>query len=251
MKKISSVRSIAAFLGTLAIAIAAFCVSAPRVHAQGPAAAPPAPAPTAADMKGKTADQFYKKIEVLKGIPAEQVHPAMEYITTALGVGCGYCHVIGHFDQDDKREKHVARSMIQMTMALNNTVFDGKRELTCYTCHRGVAKASTTLLLAGDLEVVDDLVNDLVPGRQRRRERANRCDQRGDVGALALEYLDDVAGQPVDIPRRQRLEQRLEAVEQYGQVERGRGPGLRDGPARRERPVETPISCRTSTDGVS
>ena len=94
-------------------------MSAPSLHAQAPAAAPPAPAPTAADMKGKTADQFYKKIEVLKGIPADQVHPAMEYITTALGVGCGYCHVIGHFDQDDKREKHVARSMIQMTMALN------------------------------------------------------------------------------------------------------------------------------------
>ena len=56
----------------------------------------PMPAPLAADMKGKTADQFYKKIEVLKGIPADQVHPAMEYITTALGVGCGYCHVIGH-----------------------------------------------------------------------------------------------------------------------------------------------------------
>jgi hypothetical protein len=101
-------------------------------------------------MKGKTADQFYKKIEALKGIPADQIHPAMEYITTALGVGCGYCHVIGHFDQDDKREKHVARSMIQMTMAMNETVFDGKREITCYTCHRGAAKAASTLLLTGD-----------------------------------------------------------------------------------------------------
>jgi hypothetical protein len=37
-----------------------------------------------------------------------------------------------------------------MTMALNNTVFDGKREVTCYTCHRGVAKAASTLPLAGD-----------------------------------------------------------------------------------------------------
>ena len=51
---------------------------------------------------------------------------------------------------EDKREKHVARSMIQMTMALNNTVFDAKREVTCYTCHRGVAKAASTLLLTGD-----------------------------------------------------------------------------------------------------
>jgi photosynthetic reaction center cytochrome c subunit len=146
-----SARNISEILGILALIVVAPGLSAPSLYAQAPAApAPPNPAPLAADMKGKTADQFYKKIEVLKGIPADQIHPAMEYITTALGVGCGYCHVIGHFDQDDKREKHVARSMIQMTMALNNTVFDGKRELTCYTCHRGEAKAAATLLLAGD-----------------------------------------------------------------------------------------------------
>ncbi len=149
MHKKLSVRTISKGLGILALSIAAFGLGAPGLRAQAPAA-PPNPAPLAADMKGKTADQFYKKIEALKGIPADQVHPAMEYITTALGVGCGYCHVIGHFDSDDKREKHVARSMIQMTMALNQTVFDGKREVTCFTCHRGVAKAESTLLLAGD-----------------------------------------------------------------------------------------------------
>jgi photosynthetic reaction center cytochrome c subunit len=146
-----SVRYVSAILGSLAMGVFALAVSAPKLHAQAPAAAaPPNPAPLAADMKGKTADQFYKKIEAMKGLPADQVHPAMEYITTALGVGCGYCHVIGHFDQEDKREKHVARSMIQMTMAMNETVFDGKREVTCYTCHRGAAKAASTLLLAGD-----------------------------------------------------------------------------------------------------
>src|SRR5580692_4157659 len=150
MNKILSVRDVSGKLGILALTIAALGMGATSLRAQAPPPGPPAPAPTAADMKGKTADQYYKKIEALKGIPADQVHPAMEYITTALGVGCGYCHVVGHFDQDDKREKHVARSMIQMTMALNETVFDGKREVTCFTCHRGVAKAETTLLLTGD-----------------------------------------------------------------------------------------------------
>jgi hypothetical protein len=150
MNKKLCVRDVSGILGILAIVFVALGVSAPGLHAQAPAAAPPAPAPLAADMKGKTAEQFYKKIDVLKGIPAEEIHPAMEYITTALGVGCGYCHVIGHFDQDDKREKHVARSMMAMTLAMNNTVFDGKREVTCYTCHRGVAKAASTLLLPGD-----------------------------------------------------------------------------------------------------
>jgi photosynthetic reaction center cytochrome c subunit len=163
MNKKLSVRDVSGLLGILAMAIVTLGSSAPSLYAQAPAAAPPAPAPTVADMKGKTADQFYKKIEALKGIPADQVHPAMEYITTALGVGCGYCHVIGHFDQDDKREKHVARSMIQMTMALNETVFDGKRELTCYTCHRGAAKAASTLLLPGDKAPTEKSAMEIFP----------------------------------------------------------------------------------------
>jgi photosynthetic reaction center cytochrome c subunit len=165
MNKKLIVRDVSGMLGILAITIVALGMNAPSLHAQAPAAGPPppAPAPLMADMKGKTADQFYKKIEVLKGVPAEEVHPAMEYITTALGVGCGYCHVIGHFDQEDKREKHVARSMMAMTMAMNNTVFDGKREVTCYTCHRGVAKAAPTLLLAGDKAPTEPTAMEIFP----------------------------------------------------------------------------------------
>lgn len=163
MNKKLSVRDVSGIMGILAMTIVALGMSAPSLHAQAPAAGPPPPAPLAADMKGKTADQFYKKIEVFKGIPAEQIHPAMEYIITALGVGCGYCHVIGKFDQDDKREKHVARSMIQMTMAMNNNVFDGKREVTCYTCHRGVAKAASTLLLAGDKAPTEPTAMEIFP----------------------------------------------------------------------------------------
>src|SRR6201998_1973731 len=138
MNKNLLVRGASGVLGMLTVTILALGALPPNLHAQAPAAGPPNPPPLAADMKGKTAEQFYKKIEVLKGIPADQIHPAMEYITVALGVGCGYCHVIGHFDSDDKREKHVARSMMVMTMALNQTVFDSKREITCFTCHRGV-----------------------------------------------------------------------------------------------------------------
>ena len=71
-------------------------------------------------------------------------------------------------------------------------------------------------------------------GRQRRRQRADRGDQRGDVRALALEDLDDLAGQLVDIAGRQRLEQRLEPVEQLGQVKRRGGARQRDRAAGRE-----------------
>jgi len=163
MNKKWSVRGLYGILVMIAVAFGAVGVSTPNLYAQGPAAGPPPAAATAAGMKGKTADQFYKKIDVLKGIPAEQVHPAMEYITVALGVGCGYCHVIGKFDIDDKHEKQVARGMIAMTMALDNTVFDGKRELTCYTCHRGQPKAASTQLLAGDKMPAEPSAMELFP----------------------------------------------------------------------------------------
>src|SRR5258708_11091927 len=94
---------------------------------------------------------------------ASEIHPAMEYITLALGVGCGYCHSVPKFDVDDKREKHVARSMIAMTLALNATVFDGKREITCYTCHRGAAKGAPTLVFPGEKSPTEQTAAEIFP----------------------------------------------------------------------------------------
>ena len=159
--------SVRRFCGALVILVmAAICLAwnLPSLNAQGPApAGPPTPPPTAENMKGKTASQFYKKIEVLKDIPATEIHPAMEYITLALGVGCPYCHTLGKFDVDDKREKHVARSMIAMTMALNATVFDNKREITCYTCHRGAAKGAPTLVFPGEKSPTEKTAAEIFP----------------------------------------------------------------------------------------
>ena len=61
-----------------------------------------------------------------------------------------------------------------------------------------------------------------------------------DGAALALEHLDDLEGQPVHVRRGQRLEQRLEPVEQHGQVQGGRGLRQRDdvAPSSRVSPPE-------------
>jgi photosynthetic reaction center cytochrome c subunit len=93
----------------------------------------------------KLAEEQYKNIKVLKGIPADQVIPAMQFITASLGVDCEYCHVrIEHgvaleFDKDDKKPKLAARKMIEMMTAINKDNFEGKREVTCFSCHRGAA----------------------------------------------------------------------------------------------------------------
>jgi photosynthetic reaction center cytochrome c subunit len=87
----------------------------------------------------QTAGDKYMNIQVLKDIPADQLIPAMRYITVALGVECEYCHVRDHFDSDDKPHKATARKMMTMMFAIDKDNFDGRREVTCYTCHRGAS----------------------------------------------------------------------------------------------------------------
>ena len=53
----------------------------------------------------KTAGQQFKNIKVLKDIPADQLIPAMQFITASLGVECEFCHVQDAFDKDDKKTK--------------------------------------------------------------------------------------------------------------------------------------------------
>ena len=85
----------------------------------------------------KKAEEQFKNIQVLKGIPAEQVFPTMQFITASLGVECEFCHVQNAFDKDDKKPKQTARKMMEMMFAINKENFDGHREVTCYSCHRG------------------------------------------------------------------------------------------------------------------
>jgi hypothetical protein len=89
---------------------------------------------------GKMTDDTFKNIQVLKGVPADQLIPAMQFITASLGVQCDFCHVPGAFEKDDRKPKQKARKMMQMMFAINKDNFDGHREVTCYSCHRGASR---------------------------------------------------------------------------------------------------------------
>lgn len=88
----------------------------------------------------KKAEEQFKNIQVLKGIPAEQLFPTMEFMSASLGVNCEFCHVKNAFEKDDKKPKQTARKMMEMMFAINKDNFDGRRNVTCYSCHRGDAK---------------------------------------------------------------------------------------------------------------
>ena len=89
--------------------------------------------------EAKLAEQVYKNIIELKGVPADQIGPAMQFISASLGVNCEFCHVQGKFDADDKGAKKTAREMIAMQNMINKNAFRGRTQVTCNTCHRGSA----------------------------------------------------------------------------------------------------------------
>lgn len=99
----------------------------------------------------KTAVQQFKNIQVLKDIPADQLIPGMQFITASLGVECEFCHVQGAFEKDDKKPKQTARKMMEMMFVINEDNFEGHREVTCYTCHRGRAEpVAIPLVMTGE-----------------------------------------------------------------------------------------------------
>jgi len=101
----------------------------------------------------KKAEEQFKNIQTFRGIPADQLIPAMQFITASLGVECQFCHVEGAFEKDDKKPKQAARKMIEMMFAINKDNFEGHREVTCYSCHRGnIDPVGTPLVMAAELK---------------------------------------------------------------------------------------------------
>lgn len=113
-------------------------VSTAGLFARGSGAQTPTPGAGAAPPK--LAEEVFKNIQALKGTPADQLIPAMQFISASLGVECGFCHVQGKMDLDDKKEKKTARDMIAMTNAINTGHFKGHREITCNSCHNGAER---------------------------------------------------------------------------------------------------------------
>ena len=103
-----------------------------------------------AGKEDKPAEQVFRNIQVLKGVPAGRLLNIMERgYTRALGVRCDYCHVIGEWEKDDKETKQTARDMVRMNADINaelkkiKTIAADNPVVNCSTCHRGQPKPGT------------------------------------------------------------------------------------------------------------
>lgn len=91
----------------------------------------------------KPAEEVYKNIQVLKGMPKKDLHMVMSFMKASLGVNCTFCHVhdeknnTWNWESDDKEEKGTARKMITMVKGINKDYFEGFSAISCFSCHKG------------------------------------------------------------------------------------------------------------------
>jgi outer membrane lipoprotein-sorting protein len=91
------------------------------------------------------AEQVFKKVDILKGIPVDEFMDTMGMFSAALSLNCIDCHVpesVGGWEKfaDETPLKVTTRRMLNMVNTINKDNFSGVKVVTCYTCHRGDMK---------------------------------------------------------------------------------------------------------------
>ena len=94
------------------------------------------------------AEQVFKNIQALKGIPVDDFMETMGIMTAAIGFDCADCHVGAGTDKvdwaADTPRKIMARLMVNMVTTINKNNFGGRQMVTCWTCHRNRDKPQVT-----------------------------------------------------------------------------------------------------------
>ena len=107
-----------------------------------------AAAQTAPQDKPLLAEQVFKNVQALKGIPVDDFMETMGIMTAALQFDCSDCHVGAGTDKvdwaADTPRKRMARNMVNMVAAINKNNFGGRQMVTCWTCHRNRDRPLTT-----------------------------------------------------------------------------------------------------------
>jgi hypothetical protein len=118
--------------------------------------------------KQPPAEEVFKNIRVLRGLPVDEFMGTMGVFSAALGMSCEDCHSASdttweNYALDTSPRKVTARRMVQMMTSINQASFGGRQVVTCYTCHRGSGKPKVTPSLtalygASTLEDQEDVV---------------------------------------------------------------------------------------------
>jgi hypothetical protein len=134
-------------------AVGAVRLSAEPARQAGQAAATPGPL---------MSENYFKNIQVLKGIPVDEFMDTMGMFAASLGYDCASCHSSQLYN--DRAAFAIAtpqiqraRQMIVMMQAINKQYFGGQPRMSCFTCHRGQDRPGNIPSLAIQYgELMDD-----------------------------------------------------------------------------------------------
>jgi hypothetical protein len=106
------------------------------------------PGQTVTEPRPPMAEEVFKNIQVLRGIPVNDFMGTMGIFSAALGMSCEDCHRSGDSSWEnyaaESPRKQMARSMVVMMAAINKTHFGGRQGVTCFSCHRGSDRPKLT-----------------------------------------------------------------------------------------------------------
>src|SRR2546427_2413199 len=94
------------------------------------------------EQKPQMAEEVFKNVQILKGIPVDEFMDTMGMFAAATSMNCVDCHTPDstasweNFAKDTPL-KQTARRMLLMVNAITKDNFKGVRSVTCYTCHHG------------------------------------------------------------------------------------------------------------------
>lgn len=104
-----------------------------------------------APVQKKLAEQVFKNVQVLRGIPVDDFIGTMGVMSAALGFDCSECHYNAGTDKvdwaADNPRKVTSRKMVLMVEKINKENFSGRQMVTCWSCHHGRDHPSTTPMM--------------------------------------------------------------------------------------------------------
>ncbi len=123
-----------------------------------------------AAQKPPVAEDVFKNVQALKGIPVDEFMSTMGVFSAALGMSCEDCHASNdatweNYALDTSPRKKMARRMIQMVTTINKENFGSRQMITCWTCHRGSSSPKVTPNLATLYSLQDEPDDVIMPGQ--------------------------------------------------------------------------------------
>ena len=167
--KLGSKRKIHQLLGTMMVCLLGIATARAQTS------------PAATNQKEPMAEDVFKNVQVLRGIPLTQFMETMGFFAASLSLNCTDCHIGESASNwaryaDDTPIKQTARRMVVMMNQINKADFGGARMVTCYTCHRGVQRPEITPSLTaqyGEPPPDDPDKVEIVPGAPVRGAAAS------------------------------------------------------------------------------